>query len=82
LAGARHGFIKLGDPSAIFLVGLVFHPLSDRVHLKGIIGPAKAVADETKDRIPRPRPDADDHHSRQKLLFDCKRYHGRIEMTE
>jgi hypothetical protein len=82
LACARHGFIELGDPSAIFLVWLVFHPLADRVQLIGIIGPAEAVADEAKDRIPRPRPDADDHHSRQKLLLDRKRYHGWVEMTE
>jgi hypothetical protein len=82
LAGGRHGFVELGNPSAIFLVGLVFHPLSDRVQLIGIIGPAKAVADEAKDRIPRSRFDPDDHHFRQQLLLDRKRDHSRVEMAE
>jgi hypothetical protein len=82
LAGARHGFIKLGDPAAILLIGLVLDALSDCVKLKGIVGPAKSVADEPKDRIPRPRPDRDDHHARQQLLFDRKRDHGRVKMTE
>src|SRR5437764_246215 len=81
LARGGDGFIELGDPAAIFLVGHRCHRLSDPLDLV-VAHPFVAVADEAPARLLFARLDADDDHARQELLAQRQRDDARIEMAE
>jgi hypothetical protein len=64
--------IEPGNPLAIISVRLILYLLADPFQHVIVVEPFEAVANETKDGFPAPWLYAEDHETRDHLMFDSE----------